>query len=261
MKLFTLSAIFVLLAANAVSEAAPPANSGQDAAPAASSQPLNKKLAKEHEARIRKLLLNRQVTAKVDFPANDNGIDLTINGDWDMKRAVDAIEDDGIGIARAAAVAITDVRLKGQCIEIHLNGGGGTQKLAVGYIADGESKPSKAKRGSRLNLRFNRQMTTADVQDLDRLLTYLEPLVDPSSLRQDARQEPMPSESAAGVKRGPIVPGMEKELVMAALGYPRYKHVDASSGTPIEKWHYDLPEKKTRVITFQGPKVLMVEEF
>jgi hypothetical protein len=85
--------------------------------------------------------------------------------------------------------------------------------------------------------------------------------VDPSLIRQEAKHEPVPSESAAGVKHGPIVRGMEVNLVVAALGRPRYKHVDTRGGQPIEKWHYDLPDNKTRVITFQDGKVLMVEEF
>ena len=53
----------------------------------------------------------------------------------------------------------------------------------------------------------------------------------------------------------------EVNLVVAALGRPRYKKVDASGAQPVEKWHYDLPDNKTRVITFQNGKVLMVEEF
>jgi hypothetical protein len=263
MRLSTiLPAIYVLLAASAPTAAAPPANDRSGSAPAAASQPLDGKLARESEARLRKLLLDRQVTARIDFPATESGVDLFIDGRWDTKQVSESIADHGIGVGQAATVSITDVKLKGKYIEIHLDGGGGVQKLAAGSIAhDSKAKTDKSRRGSRINLRFDRQLTTDDVQSLDQLLTYLEPLVDPSLIRQEAKHEPVPSESAAGVKHGPIVRGMEVNLVVAALGRPRYKHVDTRGGQPIEKWHYDLPDNKTRVITFQDGKVLMVEEF
>jgi hypothetical protein len=262
MRLSTfLPAIYVLLAANIPTAAAPSANDRSETAPAAASQPLDKELARETEARLKKLLLDRPVIAKVAFPSNESGIDLLIDGNWDVKEVLESIEDDGIGVERAATASITDVKLKSKHIEIHLDGGGSTQKLATGSLAsDNKAKAGKERRGSRINLRFDRKLTTDDVQDLNRVLSYLEPLVDPSLIRQYAKNE-RPSESAAGVRRGPVVPGMDKREVVASLGYPRYRKVDASGAQPIEKWHYDLPDNKTRVIAFQEDKVLTVDEF
>lgn len=262
MKLSTiLAAIYVLLAATVSTTAASPANDRSEAAPVASSQPLGGELARETEARLKKLLLDRPVIAKVAFPATESGIDLFIDGNWDVKKVLESIEDKGIGVDRAATASITDVKLKSKHIEIHLDGGGRVQKLATASFAtDNKAKAVKARRGSRINLRFDRQLTTDDVQDLNRFLSYIEPLVDPALIRQYAKNE-RPSESAAGVKRGPVVPGMVKREVIASLGYPRYRKVDASGAPPIEKWHYDLPDNKTRVIAFQEEKVLTVDEF
>jgi hypothetical protein len=268
MRLSTiLPAITVLLAASVPTAAAPPATDQSASAPVAvaqpaASQPLDGKLARESEARLRKLLLDRPVTARVAFPATESGIELFIDGRWDTKRVQESIADHGIGVEQAATASITDVKVKSKHIEIHLDGGGGVQKLATASVAhDKKTKTDKARRGSRINLRFERELTTDDVQGLDQLLSYLEPLVDPSLIRQEVKHEPIPSESAAGVKRGPIVRGMNVNDVVAALGLARYKHVDTRAGLPIEKWHYDLPGSKTRVITFQSGKVLMVEEF
>jgi hypothetical protein len=268
MRLSTiLPTITVLLAAHSPTVAAPPANHPSESAPAAvsqpaASQPLEGKLARESEARLRKLLLDRQVTARVAFPATESGIELFIDGRWDMKRVQESIADKGIGVEQAATASITDIKIKSKHIEIHLDGGGVAQKLAAASVAhDSKAKTDKARRGSRINLRFDRELNTNDVQALDQLLSYLEPLVDPSLIRQELKHPPIPSESAAGVKRGPIVRGMPVSDVVAALGKPRFKHVDTHAGQPIEKWHYDLPDSKVRVITFQDGKVLMVEEF
>jgi hypothetical protein len=257
----TLSAIYVLLAASVPAAAAPPANDPRASVPAQASQSLDKQLLREREAQLRKLLLDRQVTARVDFPATESGIDLSIDGRWDAMKVQKSIADHGIGVTRAATASITDIKLSGKHIEIHLDGGGGAQKHATAAVAyDSKSKADQGRRGSRIHLRFIEQLTAEDVE-LDHLLSYLEPLVDPALLRQDAQHAPSPSESAAGVKRGPIVRGMGVNDVVAALGLPRFKHVDTRAGQPIEKWHYDLPDNKVRVITFQGGNVLTVEEF
>ena len=267
MRLSTiLPAITLLLTASTSTVAAPPANQPSSSAQAAVSQPtagqpLEGKLARESEARLRKLLLDRQVTARVAFPATESGIELFTDGKWDMKRVQEAIADKGIGVEQAATASITDIKLKSKEIVIHLDGGGSVQKLATASVADSKDKSDKARRGSRITLRFERQLTTDDVQALDQLVSYLEPLVDPSLIRQELKYPPRPSESAAGIKRGPTVRGMTMTDVVAALGLPRFKHVDTRGGQQIAKWHYDLPDNKVRVITFQGGDVLMVEEF
>jgi hypothetical protein len=265
MRLSTiLPAITVLLAA-IPTVAAPPANQQSGSAQATvgqpmASQPLEGNLARESEARLRKLLLDRQVTAKVAFPATESGIELFIDGRWDMKRVQESIADKGIGVEQAATASITDIKLKSKSIEIHLDGGGAVQVLAAASVTDNKDKSDKARRGSRINLRFDRQLTTDDVQALE-LLSYLEPLVDPSLIRQELQHPPLPSESAAGIKHGPTVRGMAMNEVVAALGLPRFKHVETRDGQRIAKWHYDLPGNRVRVITFQDGNVLTVEEF
>src|SRR5688572_29774824 len=135
MKLSTIiAAICALLTATVSTGAAPPANDRSDTAPVAS-QSLDGELARETEARLRKLLLDRPVTAKVAFPATESGIDLIIDGNWDMKKVLESIEDNGIGVERAAIASITDVKLKSKHIEIHLDGGGRVQKLATASVA------------------------------------------------------------------------------------------------------------------------------
>ncbi|HWN81404.1 MAG TPA: hypothetical protein VNM87_04865, partial [Candidatus Udaeobacter sp.] len=175
-------------------------------------------------------------------------------------RVQESIADKGIGVAQAATASITDIKIKGKNIEIQLDGGGAAPKLAATSVADSKSNTDKARRGSRITLRFDRQLTTDDAQALA-LLSYLEPLVDPSLIREEIKHPPLPSESAAGVKRGPTVRGMTMSDVVAALGLPRFKHVEMRGGQQIAKWHYDLPDNKVRVITLQDGNVMLVEEF
>ena len=44
-------------------------------------------------------------------------------------------------------------------------------------------------------------------------------------------------------------------------GEPKQKNVDLASEPPTEKWQYELPDLKTRVVTFKEGKVTKVDEF
>ena len=54
---------------------------------------------------------------------------------------------------------------------------------------------------------------------------------------------------------------MDKLTVFAISGDPKQKSVDLAAEPPTEKWQYELPGLKTRVITFKGGKVAKIDEF
>ena len=220
----------------------------------------------ELEKDLERVLLNKRVKAKATFPAWKDGIDLKTDGSWDNKWTTRQIKDHGVGIEVDEAASVTAVKLREKQIEIHLNGGGAGTFGDTLLTSDAkkqarESSGGKAPGGSRINLKFDRPITKDDVADLARLSTYLEPLVDVSSLRQEASRQSIPEEFRSAAAKGLIVEGMDKATVFAISGEPKNKNVDISGDAPIEKWQYELTNLKTRIVTFRAGKVSKVDEF
>jgi hypothetical protein len=202
----------------------------------------------------------------VTFPAYQSGIDLKTDGTWDMKIATRMIKDHGVGIEVDEKASVTNVKLKGNLIEIHLNGGGaGTMgdvlMTSSAKKAAREAGTGKAPGGSRINLRFGRDITEDDIRDMDKLVAYLDPVVDAASLRQAAKRNAIPDEFKEAAARGEVAVGMDKATVFAIMGDPKTKAVDMNVDPPAEKWQFELKDLKTRIVTFKQGKVTKVDEF
>lgn len=232
----------------------------------ASGEELKGAVKEQAQKQLEVLLLNKQLIAKVTFPAYQSGIDLKIDGTWNMKLATRMIKDHGVGIEVDEKASVTNVKLKGDLIEIHLNGGGAGTLGDVFMTSSAkkamrEAGTGKAPGGSRINLRFDRDITEEDIRDLDRLVSYLEPVVDPSSLRQAAKRNAIPDEFKEAAAKGQVVQGMDKATVFAIMGEPKSKAVDMNADPPVEKWQFDLADLKTRIVTFKQGRVAKVDEF
>jgi len=218
------------------------------------------------QKKLESFLLGKRLVAKVAFPGYKTGIDLKTDGTWDQRWATRMIKEHGVGIEVGDAAAVTAVKLKGNHLEIHLNGGGFGTAGDVFMTSEAtrrarEGAGGKVPGGSRINLRFDHSISGEDVDDLGRLAGYLEPVVDTSALRQDVAKQGLPAEFKEAASKGEIVVGMDKATVFAILGEPKNKNVDLNADPPIEKWQYELKNLKTRVVTFKDGKVIKITDF
>ncbi|HWN82049.1 MAG TPA: hypothetical protein VNM87_08135, partial [Candidatus Udaeobacter sp.] len=113
------------------------------------------------------------------------GIDLSPSGLWSVRDAQLSIEEHGIGVKKGDAAKITAIKLHDEYIEFHLDGGG-AGVFAQGFGPDRSKELDKVEGGSRINLRFDRQITHGDVQDLGRIVSFLEPVVDCAQIQHSA---------------------------------------------------------------------------
>src|SRR2546426_4132072 len=91
--------------------------------------------------KLESFLLGKRLVAKVAFPGYKSGIDLKTDGTWDQRWATRMIKEHGVGIEVGDAAAVTAVKLRGNHIEIHLNGGGvGT--AGDGFFTHGATPPA-----------------------------------------------------------------------------------------------------------------------
>jgi hypothetical protein len=236
------------------------------AVPALASAQFDRRVDRQRcQAELEHLLMNKRVTAKVSFPASADGIDLTLDGDWDAKETSRRIKHSGGGIDIDEPATVTQVKLKDGLLEVQLNGGGfgtfGDFMTSSEKQRQERSTQGKASGGSRINLRFNRLVSCQELADPAAMIALLDPLVKADSLKMAAAQKAIPPEFADAAARKQVVAGMDKATVFAILGEPKQKQVDLAAEPPTEKWQYELPDLKTRVITFKAGKVTKVDEF
>lgn len=231
---------------------------------------LSKPLVKAEEQQIQKklesFLLGKRLVSKVTFPGYKTGMDVKTDGTWNQPWATRMIKEHGVGIEVGDTASVTAVKVSGDHIEIHLNGGGfgtfGDAMMTSERTRQArEGAGGKVPGGSRINLHFGHPVTEEDVGDLGRLAGYLEPVVDTSSLRQEALKQNLPAEFKEAAAKGEIVEGMDKSTVFAILGEPKSKNVDMNADPPLEKWQYELKDLKTKVVTFKEGKVSKVTDF
>ena len=218
------------------------------------------------QQKLEEFLLNKRLVAKVAFPGYKTGIDLKSDGTWNQRMATRMIKEHGVGIEVGDAASVTAVKVSGDHIEIHLNGGGFGTAGDVFMSSDKtrqarDAAGGKVPGGSRINLHFGHPVTEEDISDLGRLADYLDPVVDTASLRQDVMKQNIPEEFKEAASKGEIVEGMNKETVFAILGQPKSKNVDMNADPPLEKWQYELKDLKTRIVTFKEGKVIKVVDF
>jgi hypothetical protein len=231
-----------------------------------SAQELSNQERQQAQKDLQTVFLSKQLTAKVTFPGYKDGLDVKTDGSWDLKWVTRQIKDHGVGIEIGDKASITDFKIKGKSIEVHLNGGGAGTLGDLLLTSDDkktlrEGAGGKVPGGSRINLRFDYAITKADLSDVAKLISYLEPVVDTSQLQQLAHQQEIPAEFKDAAAHKLVVIGMNKATVFAVMGEPKNKSVDLDADPPTEKWQFEVSSIKTRVVTFRGGLVTKVNEF
>ena len=76
-------------------------------------------------------LEGRRVRVLVDLPGDDSGVDVGAGG-WDAAVVAGRVAKYGVGVRRGTVATVTLVKAKGDHVEVHLNGGGFTNKQLLG---------------------------------------------------------------------------------------------------------------------------------
>ncbi len=171
-----------------------------------------------------KLLLGKDVKSLLDLPAFKEGLDLYINPKSDKRldeRGIDLkdlakyLKDKGVGVERDEWVTVTDVKVDSDRIEVQL-GGGGEGKSAS---KNAEKKGAGFKRagGSRVNFRYGRDVTDADLQ-LEAILPLLNRVLDTGKIGASLVLNDVDPEFQDAVRAKDIVKGMPYKLVLMSAG-------------------------------------------
>jgi hypothetical protein len=206
------------------------------------------------------------------LPGGKNGFHIKAGSPVDQKSLQSALVTVGSAVNPGDQAQITSMEFKDRQIVFDINGGGRGKKplkdrihLEVGGIPSVQSTdpvPAQApKIGATLFLDFDQplpQMTP------DELKLYLSGLLDFTKAHSAAVQwiQTLPPEMQKAIEDRQAVVGMDREMVMAAVGRPDRKvREKTDEGDETEDWIYGKPPAKTIFVKFEGDKVIQVQQF
>jgi hypothetical protein len=222
---------------------------------------------KRAEGEFGKAFLGKDVKALLDMPAYKDGLDLYV--DFKSKKQFDSrgidlkdlskyLKEKGVGVERDEWVTITDVKVDSDRIEIQLGGGGEARGASKNANKNGAGY--KRAGGSRVNFRYGRGLTDADLQ-MDAFLPLLGRVVDTGKILGLEVPKDAAPEFQEAIRSRNVVVGMTYQMVLMSLGEPDQKKVDDSSDDSLrETWFY-LKDGHRWVVKFLNGKVGKVQIF
>ena len=206
------------------------------------------------------------------IPAGKKGFHLAAGGPMDEKALRMTLASFGAAINPGDKAQITNLEFHDKEIVVDINGGGrGKTRLRdrihmeVGGMptltTSGTDAPVNTNAGATLFLEFGKPLPDMNPDDLKE---YLSPFLDFSRQHSAAVQwiDTVPPEMQAAIKDKQPVVGMDREMVLAAVGRPDRKVREKThDGDETEDWIYGKPPAKTIFVKFEGDKVVKVEQF
>jgi hypothetical protein len=222
---------------------------------------------KAAKADFSRLLLGKDVKALLDMPAYKDGLDLYFvpNADkrlddrgLDLKELSKYLKDKGVGVERDEWATITDVKVDSDRIEIHLDGGG--EGRGASKNANKKGAGFKRAGGSRINFRYGRDLTDADIQQAT-FLPVLGRVMDTSRIRDHLAVQSLAPEFKDAIQAKTIKEGMTYQMALLSAGEPDQKKVDESADDSLKETWYYLKDGHRWVVRFENGKVMKVQIF
>lgn len=170
-------------------------------------------------------------------------------------------------------VQITNIEFHGKEIVVSINGGTKGHfdwrkhvQLSMGGIgpAVGTTPVNQGPRqvGAELILEF--PASTSQLTP-DQLKQALSPFLDFAGQHSAAVNwiDTLPPDIQQAIKAHKAIIGMNRDMVLAALGRPdkKVRSFNDESGQETEDWIYGLPPEKSTLVTFSGGKVIRVKSY
>jgi hypothetical protein len=206
------------------------------------------------------------------IPAGKKGFHMKAGAPLDEKGLRQALGSSGSAINPGDKAQITSLEFKDRMIVVDINGGGRGKTrlrdrihLEVGGMPTMRTStpdtPVNTNAGATVFLEFDRPLPDMTP---DELKQYLSGILDFSKQHSAAVQwvETLPPDIQNAIKDKRPAVGMDREMVVAALGRPDRKVREKTpDGNETEDWIYGKPPAKTVFVKFDGDKVVQVQQF
>ena len=216
---------------------------------------------------LEQLLLGKDVKSLTQLPATKEGVDIYYTppegNEWDqrglnLKHLTKWLKERGVGVESNEVVTITDVKIGGEMVEVHLAGGGMGRRGSK--HAQKEDPGFQRAGGSRINFRYTRGITDADLQP-NAFLDFMGRLVDVREIREEAARTHLPPEVRRAVENKSVAEGMTYQIVLLSWGEPEQKKInDSAEDRLAETWYY-MRDGHRVVVDFVDGKVVKIQGF
>ncbi|HEV2273029.1 MAG TPA: hypothetical protein VGR96_02620 [Acidobacteriaceae bacterium] len=218
-------------------------------------------------AELIRIFQSEQAFAVRPLPLGRRGLVLHANGPLSPsgKGYVDELEKNGISCKPGDRVVISKFDVRRDRIVFEFNGGPDKHhrilqhiEIGGGYTTvplaqdDGEEPV-----GSRLTLLFPRYVPEMNAAALRGLIA---PMLD-FSLKTpvQAFADTLPPKLKAAVLDHEVLVGMNRDMVVKALGLPDQKVRETNGQMPFEEWIYGEPPHEVQFVRFNGNRVIRLE--
>jgi hypothetical protein len=206
------------------------------------------------------------------LPAGKKGFHLKAGEPVNQKQLRMALGSYGAAVNPGDSAQITKLEFKDREIIVDINGGGrGKTRLrdrihleigGIPTLRAADPVPAvNTNTGATLFLDFDRPLPDMTP---DQLKEYLSGMLDFSKQHSAAVQwiDTLPPDIQKAIQEKRAAVGMDREMVMAAIGRPDQKVRERTpAGAETEDWIYGHPPAKTIFVKFEGEKVISVEQF
>ena len=213
--------------------------------------------------------------AVMPLPSGRKGFHIKAGEPVDEKLLRQAVSAGGPAINAGDTVQITKLEFRDRAIALDLNGGarGKTRWRDRIHVemsgapvptvtqTNPNAAPGLQAQGATLYLDFAHPLP--DITP-DELKKYLSGVLDFSKQRSASVQwvETLPPEIQKAIQEKRALVGMDREMVVAALGKPERKIRERDpDGVETEDWIYGQPPAKTVFVRFAGDKVISVKQY
>jgi len=229
----------------------------------------DKKLTEDDRIEILRGLLSEYATVKSALPRSKDPLPFESNGTWDKQKWNEANQKFGPAARVGDLVQITKLTIEGDKILFEINGGmkgkGGSWKDHIQVGMGNSTRPistgqnSNAAGGTNIALRFNQPIPPVKAADIKKMLAPVLDFEKETATENYVEKLPEPIQNA--IKANKAIEGMDREMVVMALGKPRHKERSVDKdGTETEDWVYGDPPGKITFVTFANSKVIKIKE-
>jgi len=235
------------------------------------------KLQEESKLALIRFVSGEFAKASKSLPAGKEGFLVYADKPVNSESLDRAVATHGAAVHVGDNCQITKLDFHDHSIWVDVNGGGRGKKRFLDHLQIGmggapvpTSKVTTENQGppglqpgmgSTIILEFSKSIPDLTPDELKQLLA---PLLDFSKQRSASVQwfDTLPVEMKKAIQdRRPLI-GMDREMVVAAIGKPGHKVRERDTeGNDIEDWIYGTPPAKTIFVRFSGDRVSSIKQF
>jgi hypothetical protein len=205
--------------------------------------------------------------ARRPLPLDSHGLVLRANGELkpDGLDYEETLQKHGISSKAGDRLIISDIKIESEKIVFNFNGGPDKKHKYLRHIEIGGGMGSspivkddgQEPVGSRLTLTFDKYVPEMTP---DQLRALIQPVMDFNvKTPLEAYVDTLPPKLKEAILNHKVLVGMDRKMVIYALGQPHDKTREESNGVAFEEWIYGEAPQPTQFVRFIGNRVVRVE--